>query len=195
MRIGDFSCTYLLVSAGHHPSFSLITQRSVVQIHPPQPTSSAIPSCKSYGFLKLRGATAIFLLSGIAVRGTLLGHGPFVQPVENTSLLLLQAFMGITSLMVLVLAAAVSERKGAETNQEKLISELQEALKRIKALKGLLPICASCKKIRDDKGYWNHIESYIRQHSEADFTHGICPRAPNASTPGSLRKWMGSSGP
>ena len=53
--------------------------------------------------------------------------------------------------------------------------ELQEALSKVKALSGLLPICASCKKIRDDKGYWNQIESYIRDHSEADFSHSICP--------------------
>ena len=45
----------------------------------------------------------------------------------------------------------------------------------MKKLSGLLPICASCKKIRDDKGYWNQIESYIHDHSEAEFSHGICP--------------------
>jgi hypothetical protein len=45
----------------------------------------------------------------------------------------------------------------------------------VKQLSGLLPICASCKKIRDDRGYWNQLEHYISDHSEADFTHGICP--------------------
>ena len=54
-------------------------------------------------------------------------------------------------------------------------NELQKALSEIKTLSGLLPICASCKKIRDDKGYWNQIELYIRDHSEAEFSHGICP--------------------
>jgi hypothetical protein len=48
-------------------------------------------------------------------------------------------------------------------------------LANIKTLSGLLPICASCKKIRDDKGYWNQIETYIKNHSDATFTHGICP--------------------
>ena len=66
-----------------------------------------------------------------------------------------------------------SER--AETVRERLIEELQEALARVKTLSGLLPICASCKKIRDDKGYWNQIETYIEAHSEADFSHSICP--------------------
>ena len=53
--------------------------------------------------------------------------------------------------------------------------ELQQALAKVKELSGLLPICMTCKKIRDDKGYWNQIETYIRDRSEAEFTHGICP--------------------
>ena len=52
---------------------------------------------------------------------------------------------------------------------------LTEALSAVRQLSGLLPICASCKKIRDDKGYWKQIEGYIREHSEAEFSHGICP--------------------
>lgn len=67
------------------------------------------------------------------------------------------------------------ELKKSRDNQEKLIAELQEALSQIKKLSGLLPICAKCKKIRDDKGYWNQIETYIANHSEALFTHGLCP--------------------
>ncbi len=55
-------------------------------------------------------------------------------------------------------------------------ARLQEALANIKTLKGLLPICASCKKIRDDQGYWNQLEAYIEKHSEALFTHGLCPK-------------------
>ena len=50
-----------------------------------------------------------------------------------------------------------------------------KALQEIKTLSGLLPICASCKKIRDDKGYWNQIENYIEQHSDAQFSHSLCP--------------------
>jgi DNA-binding NarL/FixJ family response regulator len=53
--------------------------------------------------------------------------------------------------------------------------ELQEALVKVKALSGLLPICPSCKKIRDDAGYWNQVEIYVEEHSEAEFTHGLCP--------------------
>ena len=69
----------------------------------------------------------------------------------------------------------VTEIKNVEKEREQLISELQEALSKVRTLSGLLPICASCKKIRDDKGYWNQIESYIHKHSDAEFSHGICP--------------------
>jgi PAS domain S-box-containing protein len=69
----------------------------------------------------------------------------------------------------------ITQRKNAEAEREKLIQELQEALAKVKTLRGLIPICASCKKIRDDQGYWKQIESYVRDHSEAEFSHGICP--------------------
>jgi PAS domain S-box-containing protein len=69
----------------------------------------------------------------------------------------------------------ITARKQTEAERDKLIKDLQEALARVKSLSGLLPICASCKKIRDDKGYWDQVESYISKHSEATFTHGICP--------------------
>lgn len=56
-----------------------------------------------------------------------------------------------------------------------MVNELRESLNNVKTLKGLLPICASCKKIRDDSGYWNQIELYIMDHSDADFSHSLCP--------------------
>ncbi len=69
----------------------------------------------------------------------------------------------------------ISDRKEWEMEREKLITGLKDALKEVKTLNGLLPICANCKKIRDDKGYWNRLESYIREHSKAEFSHSICP--------------------
>ncbi len=59
--------------------------------------------------------------------------------------------------------------------QQELITQLQEALAKVKTLGGLLPICASCKKIRDDQGYWNQLEAYFLTHSEIEFSHGLCP--------------------
>jgi len=67
-------------------------------------------------------------------------------------------------------------RKKAEQERDKLIKELQKALSEVKTLRGFLPICSICKNIRDDKGYWNHLESYISERSEAEFSHGICPK-------------------
>ncbi len=66
-------------------------------------------------------------------------------------------------------------RIATEEEQKRLIDELKEAADKIKTLRGLIPICASCKKIRDDKGYWNQLETYIRDHTEAEFSHGLCP--------------------
>ena len=69
----------------------------------------------------------------------------------------------------------ITERKAAEQERERLVSELREALAQVKTLSGFLPICASCKNIRDDTGYWQQIESYLSEHSDVEFTHGICP--------------------
>lgn len=69
----------------------------------------------------------------------------------------------------------ISSRKQAELERERLVADLQSALARVRQLSGLLPICASCKRIRDDQGYWNQIEVYISEHSDADFSHGLCP--------------------
>ncbi len=69
----------------------------------------------------------------------------------------------------------ITPRKTIEKERERLILELQEALLNVKTLSGLLPICSGCKKIRDDSGYWNQIESYIQKHSDARFSHSLCP--------------------
>ena len=83
---------------------------------------------------------------------------------------------------VLVIFNDITERKRAEeelqrysSELEKSNKELQEALAKVKTLNGMLPICASCKKIRDDKGYWSQVETYVSTHTEAVFTSGICP--------------------
>lgn len=69
----------------------------------------------------------------------------------------------------------ITAAKRSEQDREGLIDELKVALAKVKTLSGMLPICSSCKKIRDDKGYWNQIESYIEKHTQADFSHGLCP--------------------
>ncbi len=69
----------------------------------------------------------------------------------------------------------VEQRKKEEKKKEQLIVELQEALHEVKTLRGMIPICSFCKKIRDDKGYWNQVEVYVKKHTEANFSHSFCP--------------------
>jgi len=82
---------------------------------------------------------------------------------------------GLALFAIWVTAFLGLQRKIAEANREKAVREREKALEDVRVLRGLLPICASCKRIRDDQGYWTQIEGYIKAHSEADFTHGICP--------------------
>jgi DNA-binding response OmpR family regulator len=79
----------------------------------------------------------------------------------------------IQSLVRIKLAEDSLRKK--EEEQRRLISELEKALAEIRTLRGLIPICATCKKIRDDEGYWDHVETYVSKHTDAVFSHGICP--------------------
>ena len=117
---------------------------------------------------------------------------PHVKAIENSKIITLEVndpHIGIPLLVTcspsfdedgslegtVHVARDISQQKLAEEEKEKLIVDMRNALSKVKQLSGFLPICASCKKIRDDQGYWNQIESYIRDHSEAEFSHGICP--------------------
>jgi PAS domain S-box-containing protein len=95
------------------------------------------------------------------------GAIPILKTVVSVTLAgrkhLLESFLDIT------------DRKEAEEEQERLIQKLRQALAEVQTLSGLLPICASCKKIRDDQGYWQQIEEYIQEHSNAEFSHSVCP--------------------
>ncbi len=92
---------------------------------------------------------------------------PFELVGLVTSGLMLTGIAWISPLFVTI--------KKAEEKQRNLVVNLSDALAKIKTLSGILPICASCKKIRDDRGYWNQVEAYVRDHSEAEFSHSICP--------------------
>ena len=86
----------------------------------------------------------------------------------------------------------IIERKDAEEEKSRLIIDLQTALAQVKTLSGLIPICSSCKKIRDDKGYWQQVEVYVRNHSEAEFSHSICPDCLRSLYPEMADKILGS---
>ncbi len=71
--------------------------------------------------------------------------------------------------------AAEEALKEQSARNARTVEELKDALDHVKTLKGLLPICMHCKKIRDDKGYWDRLEDYITDRTEAEFSHGLCP--------------------
>jgi len=99
------------------------------------------------------------------------------------------------ALGIIISGQDISERKLAETERERLIAELTAALAQIKTLSGLLPICAHCKKIRDDSGYWRQIETYVEQHSLAEFSHGLCPDCAQKHYPSVFSERLGQDGP
>ncbi len=103
------------------------------------------------------------------VRGNLLYQTDILFELVGliTSLLMFGGIVSITPLFNAI--------NNSHEEQKKLVGTLQKALSEIKTLSGMLPICSSCKKIRDDKGYWNQIEAYIHEHSEAVFSHSLCP--------------------
>jgi integral membrane sensor domain MASE1 len=123
------------------------------------------------------GSAAVLVVALIGLWHTSHGRGPYTVPTAEPSrqALKTQGPLSVVSLSVLLLAAAVAERKRAEQERTALIANLQLALAEIKTLRGMIPICAWCKKIRDDQDYWHTVEEYVSDHTEAQFSHGMCP--------------------
>lgn len=125
-------------------------------------------------FLSIKLSSISFTVK-IAILGSLLTIlGFFFSPQGGES------WRVVTNRSLAVLVICITgflgiQLKLAEESKAKALSDREKSLEEIKILRGLLPICCSCKKIRDDKGYWREIESYIKEHSQADFTHSICP--------------------
>jgi DNA-binding response OmpR family regulator len=117
----------------------------------------------------------VILMSGVQVSSdyqadalNVGADGYITKPVSNKELLArVQAMVRIKR--------AEDALREKEREQQELILKLQEALAEIKTLKGFIPICASCKKVRDDEGYWNQLEAYISKRTDAVFSHGLCP--------------------
>jgi Protein of unknown function (DUF3365) len=107
------------------------------------------------------------------VRGGISIVLPFIPQPNYWSLLLLYSVAAAVVSLIILIASHQLSRKDQE--QQELIKHLQNALAEIKTLQGIVPICSFCKKIRDDKGYWNQVEAYVSQHTEAKFSHGVCP--------------------
>jgi hypothetical protein len=100
---------------------------------------------------------------------------PIIDSQNSIILIMALAYLGIWALALLGFSLGMKRLRKERERIEEMAVQLQKAIFEIKTLSGLLPICASCKKIRDDRGYWNQIESYISEHSEAGFTHSLCP--------------------
>lgn len=143
----------------------------------------------SFGMLRLNLkqylATAGLILIGYASMLVMETRYPFPGFDLRTELFLFSLFSivlvwisffgSFTSGLMARLRREKIAAQQAQAEKERLVSELNDTLTKVKTLRGLLPICSSCKKIRDDKGYWNRIESYISRHSDLEFSHGICP--------------------
>jgi DNA-binding response OmpR family regulator len=151
----------------HHPDLVLL---DVVL-----PDITGVEVCRQIKGDKNLEDIFVILASGIQVSsehqadGLDIGaDGYIVQPISNREFLArVQAGERIKR--------AEDALREKERQQQTLVSELTAALAEIKTLKGFIPICASCKKIRDDEGYWNLLEAYISKHTDAVFTHGLCP--------------------
>lgn len=125
---------------------------------------------RTYTFWKLKNPT-FYILVGLS-------QSDYLQAWWRECLLSGSAVAGLLTLSFVIawLARTAWRRQLAfHADREDLIQELTQALTEVKSLKGMLPICASCKKIRDDRGYWNILESYLARHTEATLTHGVCP--------------------
>ncbi len=95
--------------------------------------------------------------------------------IENRPVLSILKQVAAIKIELSLAQQEIELRKRVERERDKIIQELKKALSEVKTLRGFLPICANCKSICDDKGYWTQIETYIHDHSEAKFSHGICP--------------------
>ena len=125
---------------------------------------------KLMALLFLLDALLFFVLAGLALTGPRL-EGFYAFNMASLLGVLEPILMSVClgfGFLTLLNHQVIAEK-------EKLIDDLEAALGKVKTLSGLLPICASCKKIRDDHGYWHQVESYLSRHSEAMFSHGICP--------------------
>jgi two-component system, cell cycle sensor histidine kinase and response regulator CckA len=137
-----------------------------------RPISDLVPPARAGELteilVRIRAGESVSRFDTLRVRkdGTIVEVSVTISPIKNAA----GQIIGASAI-----ARDITERRREEEERLRLIDELTQALKQAKTLRGLLPICASCKKIRDDQGYWQQVEVYIEEHTEAGFTHGLCP--------------------
>jgi hypothetical protein len=147
------------------------------------------------GYLLLTIAATISLSEVLVM--ILLESLPALGSLEKTlldgALLLLILFPTLYFLALKPLRLHIDRRRRAEEEKDALIAQLRRALDEVKTLRGIIPICASCKKIRDDEGFWHQVEAYVGAHSDALFSHGICPDCAKRLYPDFVKKMQGLS--
>ena len=99
----------------------------------------------------------------------------FQEELIDSVLLSLLVFPALFFLFFRPLTSQITKRQQAEDEKDALIIDLKKALDEVKTLQGIIPICAYCNKIRDEEGLWSKLEAYIHSHSNAEFSHGVCP--------------------
>ncbi len=182
--------------AKEHGEFVNAVDKKIFRYMAPLITKSPCLKChekQGYSEGDIRGGISVTLqyLPKESYSALITGYG--VAAVGGLLLILIGGVLLERSRLLLVqsnedLQTEVIERKKAEATTQHQNKELKEALSKVKVLSGFLPICASCKKIRDDNGYWNQIEAYIRDHSDAEFSHGVCPDCAKELYPGFYKK-------
>lgn len=186
-RISELRCLYGITTVAEKPGITLdeiyqeVANTLPVTWHYPRITCARIlingkefrsskyeeTKLKQSGDIVVHGKTAGRLEVCYPENRAELEEGPFPEQVRLLIDLLVDA--------VALLLGNMSERKQMEAERQQLITELQKALANVEILSGLLPICAWCKKIRSDEGYWQAVEQYLSERSRARFTHSICP--------------------
>jgi|GEM_PF-5033740 len=145
--------------------------------HQPQKRHAPPLFCDRPRCLLTVSALAIFVAEFLVMItvGRTAGLSPPALALLDATLVTLLVLPALYLLLFRPITLHIRARQRIEREQERLIKELSTALAEVKTLSGLLPICANCKKIRDDEGYWNRLEEYLATHGNIRFSHGICP--------------------
>lgn len=151
------------------------TAYSIEAISPPAKASSRIFHRPEY--LLLITTVTIFVAEFLVMM--VLHYLPSLTGVEravtDAVFLSLTVFPSLYFFVLKPMKLHIAQRYSAEAEKDRLIKELKKALDEVKTLRGIVPICAWCKSVRDDEGYWQDVEVYMEAHTNAEFTHGICP--------------------
>jgi len=154
------------------------TEQKLSQPPTPLPSSTGeIRFVNKPGYLLLITVGSIFVseILIMMVLRSVAPLSPFTEALLDAVLLSVTVFPVLYFFVFRLLNRHIAQQRLAEAEKDALIAELHTALDEVKTLRGIIPICASCKKIRDDKGFWQQVEVYVSAHSEAMFSHGSCP--------------------